>query len=284
VDQRKLFPHGVWKKGSVRHHGFQYYKGHPWLDATGYRHDFGKRAEPRFRTAVMQEVIKDPQFCRNLRGLGRWDVVGEKNTPWWKDKIVLVLYHLPIKLGNGNTHTHSYTCFFSNMGFSLTWLVRWRGLISPSSNRCQAVKQRPSICDMQIQPWDLPSGKITIFEYREIWLMFHSKLLVYPRLQSWATVRIRPKRLGFINALHETVIISDMHPSMRIIYVPQQHLFYDSLSGYTCFYFFFKWWELKKMVFCIPGWTFSGRWLSHPSEKYEFVNGKDGIPYINTYQ
>lgn len=51
-----------------------------------------------------------------------------------------------------HTHTHSYTCLFSNMGFSLTWLVRWRGLISPSSNRCQAVKQRPSICDMQIQP------------------------------------------------------------------------------------------------------------------------------------
>ena len=31
---------------------------------------------------------------------------------------------------------------------------------------------------------------------------------------------------------------------------------------------------LKMMRLCISGW-----WLSHPSEKYEFVNGKDDIPY-----
>ena len=28
------------------------------------------------------------------------------------------------------------------------------------------------------------------------------------------------------------------------------------------------------------GMFYSGWWLSHPSEKYEFVNGKDDIPYI----
>jgi len=25
---------------------------------------------------------------------------------------------------------------------------------------------------------------------------------------------------------------------------------------------------------------YTGWWLGHPSEKYEFVNGKDDIPYI----
>ena len=63
-------------KGSLRHHGFQYQKGHPGIHAWMIGTRLTKAPEPRFRTAVMQEVIKDLQFCGNLSGLGRWGVVG----------------------------------------------------------------------------------------------------------------------------------------------------------------------------------------------------------------
>ena len=38
--------------------------------------------------------------------------------------------------------------------------------------------------------------------------------------------------------------------------------------------------ETLLIIGLFHGMFYSGWWLSHPSEKYEFVNGKDDIPYI----
>jgi hypothetical protein len=38
--------------------------------------------------------------------------------------------------------------------------------------------------------------------------------------------------------------------------------------------------ETLLIIGLFHGMFYSGWWLSHPSEKYEFVNGKDDIPGI----